>query len=196
MLLCNMIFLLTANGQNVEDRDIAKFDNDSLDALTNIIIDLLQDHCTIYSSDIPKLVKFMLPRVNENHISSKVLPLLGRVLSGENFMVKSNDKRSGKSIVDVTAVSQTVRQFDLKNLKKVNNFLRQFTLRNTPVDEFSQFMGIVSLCKFVATHTSSLNGAPDLLLQSGILQNFITLGLGFRKTNFLKRSKEKKVQKV
>ena len=107
-------------------------------------------------------------------------------------MVKSGGKRSGKTMVDVTAVSQTVRQFDLKNLKKVNNFLRQFTLRNAPVDEFSQFMGIVSLCKFVATHTSSLSGAPDLLLQSGILQNFITLGLGFRKTNSLKRSKEKK----
>ena len=27
--LCNIIFLLTANGQNVEDKDIAKFDNDS-----------------------------------------------------------------------------------------------------------------------------------------------------------------------
>ena len=91
-------------------------------ALTNDVIGLLQDHCTVYASDIPKLVKFMLPRVNENHMSSKVLPLLGRVLSREHFMVKSNDKRSGKSIVDVTAVSQTVRQFDLKNLKKVNNF--------------------------------------------------------------------------
>ena len=54
-------------------------------------------------------------------------------------------------MVDVAAVLQTVRQFDLKNLKKVNNFLKEFTLRNTPVDEFSQFMGTVSLCKFVAT---------------------------------------------
>ena len=189
--LCNMIFLLTAKLKDIEDRDTGKFGNSSLDALTNIIIDLLQDHCTVYSSDIPKLVKSMLPHVNENHISSKVLPLLGRVLSGENFMVKSGGKRSGKTMVDVAAVSQTVRQFDLKNLKKVNNFLKEFTLRNTPVDEFSQFMGTVSLCKFVATHTSSLNGAPDLLLQSGILQNFITLGLGLRKTNFLKRSKEK-----
>ena len=76
---------------------ITKSNDDKHDAkIINDVTLLIREHCTIDATNIPNVIEILIPYLDHSEVSIHVLPLLGQVVSNENFIMKKSKSNSGK----------------------------------------------------------------------------------------------------
>ena len=94
----------------------------------------------------------------------------------------------------------SIEKIKLDHLK-IQVVMKQYILKDTPLEMFPIFIGAVSLCKFIVTYVDLYSNnnnnnnstMPNPLIQSGIIQHFITLCVGNKKKKMKKKQNQKAI---
>ena len=201
--LCNL-FLLLCMSTNIASSQKSNDDKHDVEIINDVTL-LIREHCTIDATNIPNVIEILIPYLDHPEVSIHVLPLLGQVVSNENFIMKKSKSNSGKkyykkSTMNTMIISQVLKKIELDHLKKIQVVMKQYILKDTPLEMFPIFIGAVSLCKFIVTYVDLYSNnnnnnnnstMPNPLIQSGIIQHFITLCVGNKKKKMKKKQNQK-----